>query len=95
MATTRAAVMLAVSAGMVMAGARARGMAVTLFAASGSGDSSNGTTTDDCNAILLQYADIVDVGSNDNGNCAPTINGGNIDRGVAKFNNGMRCVWGG
>jgi hypothetical protein len=54
-----------------------------------------GTTSDFCDAILLQYADIVNVGSNNDGNCAPAINGGNIERGVANFNIGVQGACGG
>jgi hypothetical protein len=57
---------------------------------------SNGTTGDVCNAILPQYADTIDVGSNNGGNHAPAIYGGNIDGWVADFLDiGMRRVFGG
>ncbi len=45
-------------------------------------DSIDGTTMDVCNAILPRYADVVYVGSNDDGNRTPVINRGNIDGGL-------------
>jgi hypothetical protein len=39
-------------------------------------------------AILPRYADIVNVRSHNDGNRAPAFNGGNIDGGVANFDNG-------
>jgi hypothetical protein len=71
---------------------------VTLLAASGGSNGSNngdGTTTDVPNAILPCYTDIVDVRSDNDGNRAPAIDGGNIDGGGADFNNGMQRVCGG
>jgi hypothetical protein len=88
--TTMAVVTLAAAVVMVTADVRMMAMAVRLLAASGGGN--NGTTTDVCDAIHLRYADIVDVGSNDDGNRAPTIDRGNIDGGAANFNNGMQCT---
>jgi hypothetical protein len=52
-------------------------------------------TTDICDAILPRYADAVDVGSNDDGDCTSAINGGNIDGWVANFDNGKWCTFGG
>jgi hypothetical protein len=95
MLMTMAVVTLAVAAVMVMAEVRATAMAVTSSAASGGGDGGNGMKADVCNAILLCYADVVDVRSNNDGNCAPAFNRGNIDGGVANFNNGMWCTCGG
>jgi hypothetical protein len=79
-ATIMAAVMLKATAVMVTAEARA--MAVTLLVASGGsdgGNGGNGTTMDIHDAILPWYANIVDVRSDNNGNCAPGIDRGNID----------------
>ncbi len=50
-----------------------------LLAASGGGNGGDGTTMDVCDAILLQYADIVDVRSSNDGNCTLAFDGGNID----------------
>jgi hypothetical protein len=47
------------------------------------------------NAILLRYADVVNVGSNNIGDCAPAIDGGNIDRRATNFDNCMWCTSGG
>jgi hypothetical protein len=94
-AKTTTAVTLAVAAVMVMAEVKVTTMAVALSAVSDGGNDSNGTTMGVCNAILLRYADIVNVGSNDDGDCAPTIDRGNIDRWVADFDNGVQCAWGG
>jgi hypothetical protein len=90
-----AAVTSAVAAVMVKAEAMAMAMAVTLVAARGGGKGSNGTTTDVCSAILPRYADVIDDRSDDDGNRAPTINGGNIAGGVTDFDNGMPCMCGG
>jgi hypothetical protein len=63
-----------------------------LLVVSGGG---NSTTMDVCNAILPWYADIVDVRSNNDGDRTPTFDGGNIDGGVADFDNGMlHATWG-
>ncbi len=43
-----------------------------------------------CDAILPWYADVVNVKSDNDGNHAPAFDGGNIDRGVADFDN---CMW--
>ncbi len=79
-ATTMAVVTKAAALAMMTAKARAMGMALTLSAARGSGD---GMTMDIHNAILPWYAGVVDVRSNEDGECTPAFNGGNIDRGVA------------
>jgi hypothetical protein len=71
-----AVVTSAVAVVMVTVEERAMAMAVTLLAASGDGNGSNGTTMDVCDAILPQYADIINVGSDDDGECAPAIDGG-------------------
>jgi hypothetical protein len=71
---------------------KGRTMAVMLSAVSGSG---NGMTMEVCNAILPRYADAINVGSNNDGNCAPAIDGGNIDGWVAVFKNGLQHLWGG
>ncbi len=81
-ATTTAAVTLAVAAVMVTAETRATAMAVMLLVASGSGNGGNGTTMDVCYAILLRYSGVVDVRSNNNGECAPAFNGSNIVGGL-------------
>ncbi len=73
-----------------MAEARATAMTVMLLVASSSSDSGDGTTTNVCDAVLPWYAEVVDVKSNNDGNCAPTFNRGNIDGGVANFNNGVQ-----
>ncbi len=49
------------------------------------GNGGNGTTMGVCNAILSGYADVINIGSHDDDNCAPAapaIDGGNIDGGV-------------
>jgi hypothetical protein len=74
------AVTLAAAAAMVMAELRASATAVTSSAMSGSG---NGMTMDICNANLSRCADVVNVKSDDDGNCAPALEGGNIDGGFA------------
>ncbi len=84
-----AVVILAAALMMVTVEVSATATEVTLLAASGGSNGGNGTTTNLCNAFLLRYADIINVGSNDNGNCACTINGGNIDEGVANLT--MAC----
>jgi hypothetical protein len=94
-ATTSAVVTLAAAAVMVTVEARTTATAVTLLVASGSGNIGNGTTMDVCDAILLRYTNVVNVESNDDGNRAPAIDGGNIDGGVANFDNGMRRTCGG
>ncbi len=43
----------------------------------------------------LWYTDAIDVGSKDNGDCAPAINEGNIDGWVADFDNGVWRLCGG
>ncbi len=73
---------LAAAAVMVTAEARATAMAMTLLAASGGGNGSNCMTMDVCNAILPRDADVINVGSNNDGNLAPAINEGNIDKGL-------------
>ncbi len=82
---TTAMVTLAAAVAMVTVEVRATAMAtaVTLAAASIGRDS---TMMHVCNAILMRYADIVDARSNDDGNCSPAFNRGNIDRGVADKN---------
>jgi hypothetical protein len=82
-ATKTAAVTSAAAAAMVTVEARATATAVTLSAASGSSNGGNGMTMDICHTILPWYADIINVRSNDDGNCALAFDGGNIDRGVA------------
>ncbi len=94
-ATTMAVVTSAAAVVMVMVEARAMATAVMLLVVSGSGNGGNGMTTDARDAILLQYADVGNVGSNKDGNCAPVIDRGNIDGGVADFDNGMRLTCGG
>ncbi len=50
---------------------------------SGNNSSGNGMTMDVCNAILLWYADVInDVRDDNNDNCAPAFDGGNIDVGL-------------
>ncbi len=80
MALTMGAVMLAVVAVMEKAEARAMATTVMLLVVSSGGNGSNGTTTNVCNAILPQYTDVVDVGSNNDCDCTPAIVGDNIDR---------------
>ncbi len=79
-ATTTAVVRLAVAAAMVAAEARAMVMTVMLSVGNGH---SNGKTMDVCNPILVQYADVVNVRSNNDGNHAPAFDGGHIGGGVA------------
>ena len=55
---------------------------MTSLAASGGSDGGDGATTDVRDAILPRYADIIDVGSEDDGNRAPVIDRGNIDGGL-------------
>jgi hypothetical protein len=49
---------------------------------------------DICISILPLYADVINVRSNNDGNRSPAFDGGNIDGGVANFNNGVRCMCG-
>jgi hypothetical protein len=74
---------------MVTEEARAAAMAVTFLTAGGGSNGGDGTTTDVHDAILLHYADVVNVRSDNDCNHHPpsmeAINGG-----VAYFNN---CVW--
>jgi hypothetical protein len=82
-ATTMAAVMSIAAATMVTAEAKAIVTAAMLLVASSGGNGGNSMAIDIRDAILLWYADIVDVRSNDNGDRAPTFDGSNIDGGVA------------
>ncbi len=80
-ARATAAVTWAAAVAMVMAKARGTATAAVLVAACGGGRGNNGTTIR--YAIHWQYADIVNVRSNNNDNHAPTTltsNGGNFDR---------------
>jgi hypothetical protein len=86
----------AMATAMAMGVATKTAMAVTSAAAGSCCHGGNGFTI--CYAIFPQYADIVDVGNNNNCNRAPTqstIDQGNFYWGVADFNNGLRPVWGG
>jgi hypothetical protein len=66
--------------------AMATATVVTLALVGGSYHGSNGLTIR--YAILLWYADVINVRSNNDDECAPTkstINGGNLDRGGCQF----------
>jgi hypothetical protein len=93
-ATTMAAVASAAAAAMMTAEARATVMAMTLAAASGSSKDGNGMTTDVQDAILPWYAEVVNVRSNNNANCTPAFDRGNIDGGVADLDNGVGQAYG-
>ncbi len=73
-----------------MVAAEARATEVMSLASSGSSNGGDGTTSDILDAFLPWYADVVDVRSNNDGNSVPVFNRGNIDGGVANFDNGVR-----
>jgi hypothetical protein len=90
-----AAVTVAAAAAMVRVEARATAMVVASLPASGGGNSGDGTTTDVRNAILPPYADVIDVRRDNDGDCIPAFDGGNIDGGIVDFDKGMRRTCGG
>ncbi len=64
------------------------GMAMMVTTVAAGGSCHGGNSLRICYAILLWYADIVNIESNKDDNCAPTrptIVGGNFDRGVRQL----------